>query len=73
MEKRSNIIYDATRQHLMNNLEQLQRLQQEGIRVGSLPEKVWGQLEELIEREDAEKLDKLREELKEYGTRKTHN
>ena len=64
MEKRSNIIYDATRQHLMNNLEQLQRLQQEGIRVGSLPEKVWGQLEELIEREDAEKLDKLRERLK---------
>lgn len=35
--------------HLKNNLFQLQRLQDEGVRVGSLPDQTWDEIVLLIE------------------------
>ena len=64
-EKKSTIIYDSTREQLLNNLEQVKRLQEEGIHVGKLPEKLWQDIVELIEKGDCEKLGQLRQELKE--------
>lgn len=64
MEKhKSTLIYDSTREQLCNNLAQLQRLQEEGIHVGNLPQEDWNRLVELIENRDEKRLDKLREEL----------
>lgn len=63
MEKKHSVIYEATREQLMSNLEQVQRLQEEGIHVGNLPEKIWNDIVELIERKDVEKLGQLRKEL----------
>lgn len=57
-------IYNATREHLCNSLSQLQRLQEEGVSVGSLPEEMWQRIVDLIELEDNEKLAEVREELK---------
>lgn len=48
----------------MNNLLQLQMLQDEGIRIGKLPDEVWDQIVDLIEREDEQKLAELRKELR---------
>ena len=47
----------------MNNLFEIQRLQEEGIHVGNLPEQTWDRVVELIENRDQKKLTKLRQEL----------
>jgi hypothetical protein len=57
--------HDATREQLMQNLEQLQRLQAEGVNVGSLPEEVWQEIVECIEANDDECLERVRKELRE--------
>jgi len=66
MEKRRNsgIIYDSTREHLMNQLFQIQRLQDEGKSLHSLEQVTFNKIVHLAEIEDGQKLDNLREELK---------
>ncbi len=63
MEKRNTVIYEASREQLLNNLAQLQRLQEEGIHVGKLPEENWDKIVELIENRDEERLAELRHDL----------
>jgi hypothetical protein len=48
---------------LMQHLEQLQRLQDEGVCVGSLCEETWSRIVELIEKDDTRALKEIREEL----------
>ena len=62
--------YDCTRQDLMQHLEQLQRLQGEGVCVGTLCEETWERIVELIEKDDARALKRIREELQEEVRKK---
>lgn len=64
MPKKETIIYESSRSALLNNLAQLQRLQEEGIKVGTLLEETWDRVVELTERRDEKKLTELRKELK---------
>ena len=59
----TEIYHDQTREQLMQSLENLQRLQQEGVNVGSLPEEMWNRIVEFIEEDDKEELENLRNEL----------
>ena len=61
------LIYESSREHLMKNIAELQKLQEDGINVGALEEEIWENMVELIRMEDSEKLGKLREELKGMG------
>lgn len=63
MEKRNTIVYEASREQLLNNLAQLQRLQEEGVHVGNLPGETWDRIVELIENRDEERLAELRHDL----------
>jgi hypothetical protein len=60
----SEIIYDSTRSELENFLFKLERLEEQGISVGQMPDAVFKRLIEIIDRDDERKLGKLREELK---------
>lgn len=60
---KQQIVYEASREYLLNNLAQLQRLQEEGVHIGTLPEKTWDDIVELIENRDEEELKKVRKEL----------
>jgi len=51
--------------NLIQRISMLQRLQEEGIHVGTLPDKLWQEVVDLIEGGDCEKLGQLRQELKE--------
>jgi hypothetical protein len=55
--------HDCSRKMLMQHLEQLQRLQDEGVCVGSLCEETWERIVELIENDDARALKEIRQEL----------
>lgn len=67
MEKRRNsgIIYESSRNGLMNQLYQIQRLQDEGLPLQSLADQTFDKIKQLVEMDDTEKLRVLREELKE--------
>jgi hypothetical protein len=55
--------HDCSRKMLMQHLEQLQRLQDEGVCVGFLCEETWERIVELIENDDARALKEIRQEL----------
>ena len=63
-KENSGIIYDSTREGLMNQLYQIQRLQDEGIPLQSLAEETFDKIIHLVEMEDERKLGALRDELK---------
>ena len=63
------VIYDSVLDHLISQLAQYQRLQEEGINVGSMPEQTWNRILNVIEARDNVKLDNLRKELKETNAR----
>jgi len=58
------IIYDSEREGYINLLEQLQRLREEGKHVEPLEQQTYAHLVEIVEQSDAERLTKLRKQLK---------
>ena len=64
MIEKDGIVYESTREHLLKSLEELKKLQNEGVKVGSLSKEVWDNILELIHNEDSEKLAEVRERLK---------
>lgn len=66
MEKRSEIIYDSSREQALNLYSELQILEDEGKDVGELKEEVFQRLLGYAEEETEERLGRLREELRTY-------
>lgn len=63
-ERNSGIIYESSRDGLMNQLYQIKRLQDEGKPLQSLAEQTFDRIKDLIETQDDRKLEALRDELK---------
>jgi len=64
IERKYGILFESSRDGLMNQLYQIQRLQDEGIPLQSLADQTLDRLKELIENNDDRKLGALRDELK---------
>ena len=63
-ERCGGIIYEATKEGLVNFLCQLHRLREEGKPCVQLEEQAFRQLEEIIDREGGDRLHGLRREIK---------
>lgn len=64
IERKYGILFESSRDGLMNQLYQIQRLQDEGLPLQSLADQTFDKIKTLIENQDERKLGALRDELK---------